>query len=320
MTLRPLVSVVTPSLNQAQYIVDTILSVRSQSYENIEHIVVDGGSTDGTVEILAGLEGSSAFRWTSEPDRGMYDAINKGLGLAKGEILAYLNSDDLYPPWAVERIVDFFAKHPEADLVYGDYIRLDEAGGQMLLLQPPYNALYIRRSGFIPQPTTFWRRAVWEAIGGFDSTLHFVGDCDFWIRAGRQFGIAKLDEVLAYDRIQPVAKRSLSDGALRTELDHVRARYGPDGGKRVPHVATVIWVAVERRLQLMRFVLAAAAQQRRSGPWSGIIGGRLVRFRAWPLALAFLPGMSVRFLPRAIKLDPVANGSEPASGQDSARP
>ena len=314
MASRPLVSVVTPSLNQAAYIVQTIRSVRSQSYDNIEHIVVDGGSTDGTVEILAGLEGFPAFRWASEPDRGMYDAINKGLGRARGEILAYLNSDDLYPPWAVERVVDFFAGHPDVDLVYGDYIRLDEAGGRMLLLQPPYDARYIRRSGFIPQPTTFWRRAVWEAIGGFDTTLQFVGDCDYWIRAGRRFGIVKLDEVLAFDRIQPGAKRSMDDGALRRELDRVRTRYRPDRRERVPLAATVVTVAVQRRLQLARFVLAAVMQRRPSGPWSGIIGGSSVRFRPLQLALAFLPGMSVRFLPRAVRFDAERNGSGSTPG------
>jgi glycosyltransferase involved in cell wall biosynthesis len=314
---RPLVSVVTPSLNQAPYILQTVRSVRDQSYEDIEHIVVDGGSTDGTVEILAGLEGSSLFRWTSEPDRGMYDAINKGLESATGDILAYLNSDDLYVPWAVERIVDFFANHPEADLVYGDYIRLDVEGREMLLLQPPYNAPYIRRSGYIPQPTTFWRREVWEAIGPFDSTLFFVGDCDYWIRVGRRFGIVKLDEVLAYDRIQSGAKRSTNDEGVRTELDRVRKRYRPAGGERVPLVVTAIWVAVQRRLQLARFALAAGRQRNPSGPWSGIIGGRSVRIRPWLLALAFLPGMSVRFLPRAIRFDPPTTGSGAASIRDS---
>jgi glycosyltransferase involved in cell wall biosynthesis len=313
---RPLVSIVTPSLNQARYIGETILSVRGQSYDNIEHIVVDGGSTDGTIELLLGLEGPPGFRWKSEPDRGMYDAVNKGFGLATGEILAYLNSDDLYPPWTVERIVAFFAAHPNADLVYGDYLQLDEAGGQMLLLQPPYNATYIRRSGFIPQPTAFWRRSVREAIGGFDTTLQFVGDCDYWIRAGQRFGIVKLDEVLAYDRIQPGAKRSINDLALRTELDGVRKRYSSDGAELVPQVLMDVWVGVQRRLQLARFVLAVAAGRRGSRSWSGVIARCSIRFRPVLLALAFVPGMTVRFLPRAIKVEPRTNNTEASRVDD----
>jgi glycosyltransferase involved in cell wall biosynthesis len=312
---RPLVSVVTPSLNQARYIVETIRSVRSQTYGNIEHIVVDGGSTDGTVETLVGHE-APAFRWVSEPDRGMYDAINKGLGLATGEILAYLNSDDLYPPWTVERIVEFFAAHPDTDLVYGDYVQLDEAGRQMLLLQPPYNATYIRRSGFIPQPTAFWRRSVIEGIGGFDTTLQFVGDCDYWIRAGQRFGVVKLDEVLAFDRIQPGAKRSMNDIALRTELDSVRKRYRPVRGERVPLVVGDVWAAMQRRLQLARFVLTVAAGGRGSRSWAGVIAGCSVRFRPQLLALAFLPMMSVRFLPRAIKLEQRSNDAGPLGIDD----
>jgi glycosyltransferase involved in cell wall biosynthesis len=314
---RPLVSVITPSLNHARYIVETIHSVRSQSYDNIEHVVVDGGSTDGTIEILGGLEGP-AFRWRSEPDHGMYDAINKGMAMATGEVLAYLNSDDLYPPWAVERVVAFFAAHPDVGLVYGDYIQVDAAGGQMLLLQPPYNAEYIRRSGFIPQPTAFWRRSVWETIGGFDATLQFVGDCDYWIRVGRRFRIVKVDEVLAYDRIQPGAKRSIADSSLRAEMASVRRRYRLDGDARIPPLVTEIWVALQRRLQLARFASAAALPSRRSRPWASVIVRGSVRFRPLLLALCFLPGMSVRFLPAAIRFAPLTVNSGPSIGEEDS--
>ena len=116
----PLVSIVTPSLNRADLIESTLRSVRSQSYPHVEHIVVDGGSTDGTLAVLRRYEGTYGLRWISEPDHGMYSAINKGLAMARGQVLAYLNSDDLYFPWTVETVVAAFRSHPEADLVHGD--------------------------------------------------------------------------------------------------------------------------------------------------------------------------------------------------------
>src|SRR5690349_9655830 len=108
MDAPPLVSIVTPSLNRVDLIESTLRSVRSQSYPNVEHIVVDGGSTDGTLEVLRRYEGTYGLRWMSEPDQGMYDAINKGLAMARGEILAYLNTDDLYLPWTIDTVVSTF--------------------------------------------------------------------------------------------------------------------------------------------------------------------------------------------------------------------
>ncbi len=115
----PLVSIVTPSLNQGRFIQETILSVKDQTYPNIEHIIVDGGSTDGTLDIIKKYEGTYKMRWVSEPDSGQSDAINKGWRMAKGEILAYLNSDDTYMPWAVETAVELFSEHPDVAIIVG---------------------------------------------------------------------------------------------------------------------------------------------------------------------------------------------------------
>src|SRR4029079_2623963 len=112
---RPLVSVVTPTLNQARFLERTLASVRGQTYPNIEHIVVDGGSTDGALEILERERRAGTLRTTSGPDAGMYDAVNKGLGMATGEVLAYLNSDDAWLPWAVERVMQVFESKPSVD-------------------------------------------------------------------------------------------------------------------------------------------------------------------------------------------------------------
>lgn len=109
---RPLVSIITPSFNQGDFIADNILCIRNQMYKNIEHIIIDGSSTDDTLEVLKKYEGSYNMRWVSEPDNGMYEAVNKGLKMSKGEILAYLNSDDLYLPWTVKVVVRFFQQDP----------------------------------------------------------------------------------------------------------------------------------------------------------------------------------------------------------------
>ncbi|HEC86471.1 MAG TPA: glycosyltransferase [Thermoplasmatales archaeon] len=226
----PLVSIVTPSYNQGQFIEETILSVKNQNYPNIEHIIVDGGSTDNTLEILKKYEGTYNMRWVSEPDEGMYQAINKGLRMAKGEILSYLNSDDLYLPWTVETVVAHLTKNLSVDLVYGDVISLDMENKTLeLIICPPFNLKFLHRAGGFFQPTVFWRRKVFEQLGGFDETLKFVADCDYWMKVGTIFGIRKINEVLAIDRLHGSAKRSLYPDVWRNELKEVRKRYCKSG-------------------------------------------------------------------------------------------
>ena len=298
---EPLVSIVTPSLNQARYIERTLDSIRDQTYPNIEHIVVDGGSSDGTLELLS-RRADAKLTWTSGPDRGMYDAINKGLREARGSILAYLNSDDFYPPWAVDRVVRLLNRRPDVGLVYGDYIRLDEVSGNtMLMLQAPFSRRYLKRIGFLPQPTVFWRRSLYERVGEFDSTLHFVGDCDYWIRASERVELGRLDEVLAYDRIQPGAKRSVEEGPLARELAGVRARYR-DERDFVPAIVVRAIAAMGRRVRWVRLLKATRSAQKSQGPWSGFLGGYDVRVRPAQAALSFLPVVGVRFHANALRL------------------
>ena len=188
MSDRPLVSIVTPSLDQAGTIAQTLQSVREQSYPNIEHIVADGGSTDGTLEILRRAESGSALRWSSEPDSGMYAAINKGFSRANGEILAYLNTDDSYFPWTVETAIGALQAHPDAGFVYGDLLVLWADGSLQLDFHSPFRLAYLRRHAFLAQPTVFFRRSVWEEFGPFDESLQLLGDCEYWMRIAERFG------------------------------------------------------------------------------------------------------------------------------------
>jgi glycosyltransferase involved in cell wall biosynthesis len=197
----PLVSIVTPTLQRADLLERTLRSVRAQTHSCVEHVVVDGGSTDGTLELLERHAGTYNLRWISEPDRGMYDAINKGLRMATGEILGYLNSDDLHFPWTVEAAVEAFANHPGADAIYGDIIRMDEIGQRVVpVFVPPFDRRAMAAYGTLSQPAVLLRRRVIDELGGFDDTLRYVADLEFWLRAGDRFRFVRIPEILALEQ------------------------------------------------------------------------------------------------------------------------
>jgi hypothetical protein len=268
-----LVSVVTPTLNQAQYLEATVRSVRAQGYPDIEHIVVDGGSTDGTLELLRRSTDDGPLRWISEPDTGMYDAINKGLALATGEVLAYLNSDDAYLPWAVEVALRVFERRPEVELVFGDGVKVYEAEGiQRLRLFPPFDPISLANYESIMQPAVFWRRSLFERIGGFDRGMRYVADLDYWLRASRAgAGIAHVDEVIAIERIHAGRLSSAQQEAMAAEDRVMRAAHAGDrGGAEGRDRAKERDIAWQRRL-FRRFLIASYLQRTPlplPGPWS----------------------------------------------------
>lgn len=223
----PLVSIVTPSYNQGRFIEETILSVKNQTYPLIEHIIVDGESTDNTLDIIKKYEHSYNMQWVSEHDNGMYEAINKGLRKAQGEILAYLNTDDLYLPWTVSVVVEYLNRHPEIQLVYGDLININiETQRNTLRFYPKFNLSFLLRRGTLGQPTVFFRRSTLEKVGLFDESLKLVGDCEYWIRVGKQYKVSKIEEILALARDHPMALRKTRQRQLLEELEHVRERHG----------------------------------------------------------------------------------------------
>jgi glycosyltransferase involved in cell wall biosynthesis len=204
----PLVSIVTPVLDGARFLADNLASVRGQDHPRIEHIVVDGGSTDGTQDLLRRAEGVS---WTSEPDGGMYDAIGRGLRRARGEIVAYQNADDRYVvPGAVSAVVAYFHDHPEVDVVYGDFRFIAEDGSR-LDRRPwrvtPFDLRALLRANFIPPQSTFLRRSAIDQGLLPDATLQYPGDWDWYIRlarAGKVF--AHLDRELSEFRLHARSK------------------------------------------------------------------------------------------------------------------
>jgi len=203
----PLVSIITPSYNQGRFIEETILSVLTQDYPHIEYLVVDGGSTDNTLEILKKYEGR--LTWLSESDHGQSDAINKGFRMARGEVLAWLNSDDTYLQGAVRKAVTHLMNHPDVMMVYGEGFQTDENSrvkGRFPWTEPFNLWKLVYLSDYILQQTAFFRRQVFDTIDMLDETLRWGMDWDLWIRIGKRFRVEYVPAYLANLRQYPEAK------------------------------------------------------------------------------------------------------------------
>ena len=223
----PLVTIVTPSLNQGRFIRETIESVLSQDYPNVEYIVMDGGSTDETGSICA--EYKDRLTFVSEPDRGQSDAINKGFAMARGEIVAWLNSDDIFLPGAIRRAVETLTADPSLAMVYGDGYQIDINGNVISHFNPTqkfdlWKLAYV--SDYILQQTTFFRKWALDAVGPLDETLYYTLDWDLFIRIGKLFPVGYIREHMGAIREYADAK-SFSGGQRRfREIARVLRRHG----------------------------------------------------------------------------------------------
>jgi glycosyltransferase involved in cell wall biosynthesis len=210
----PKISIVTPSLNQGDFLEQTIHSVFSQEYPNLEYIVMDGGSSDNTLDVLRSC--SDRVKWVSEKDKGQTDAINKGLRMASGKIVAYLNADDLLLPGTLEKVARAFMDHPETMWVTGRCRIITETGQETRKLITAYKNLWLRvhRSSFlfitdyISQPATFWRASLHNEVGFLDESLHYSLDYEYFLRLNGRYPLAILPDYLAAFRVHSQSKNA----------------------------------------------------------------------------------------------------------------
>jgi len=207
---QPLISILTPSYNQAKYLEQTILSVFSQDYPAIEYIIIDGGSTDGSIEIIEKYSDRVAW-WVSEKDNGQADAVNKGLKRAKGKYIGWLNSDDLYLPGAIRQAVELLEMNPEAVFVFGNVKSIDENGEVTNIMRYDHWKLPdLMHFNIIGQPGVFIRKENFDRVGGLDLNYHFLLDHHLWLRLAVSSDIIFSDKIWAAARFHPHAKNVAS--------------------------------------------------------------------------------------------------------------
>jgi glycosyltransferase involved in cell wall biosynthesis len=217
----PLVSVITPAYNREALLDGVIRSVLDQDYPNVEYIVLDDGSTDGTLNVIKRHEGK--IRWETHENVGEARTVNKGLGMAKGEIVGVVNSDDPLLPGAISTLVTYLLAHPDVLVAYPDWVVIDDDGEtiQRIATYEYDYANMIRWHHCMPGPGTFFRRAVIEKLGGRDPNFRFVGDFDFWLRAGLLGSFARVPATLATFRYHPESYSTSQLGRAMAD-EHIR--------------------------------------------------------------------------------------------------
>ena len=272
----PSISIVTPSYQQGRFLARTLYSVVSQNYPGLEYVVHDGGSSDETIDVLRRFE-PMLTGWTSEPDSGQADAINRAFRRTSGEIMAWLNSDDLLLPGTLAYVAHYFADHPKVDVVYGHRLLIDENDGQVgAWVMPRHDDLTLTFADYIPQETLFWRRRIWDAAGGHaDPSFRYALDWDLLLRF-REVGatMVRLPRFLGAFRIHDEQKTTASDAIGAAECELLRQRVH---GRPVPRAE----VLERLRPFFVRHILAHTRQRIVDRLPSHMIDVRTVPIEPW---------------------------------------
>jgi glycosyltransferase involved in cell wall biosynthesis len=233
----PKISIVTPSLNQGKYLEKTILSILEQNYPNLEHIVIDGGSTDGTLDVIKKYEKYLKY-WVSQPDTGQANAINKGLKKATGDLLTWLNSDDYYMPGALRKFAEAYSKNPQAGVFVGIGNVVDGAGKILYSLEPKpvmdlHTLYYWMSGGNFLQPSSVFTKAAWDVYGPLDETFHVAFDVDLWLRmAKRGVEFMVINELLSIALSHENAKTTAFENLMMVDIAIAVIKHGGDHAAR----------------------------------------------------------------------------------------
>jgi glycosyltransferase involved in cell wall biosynthesis len=283
MSAAPLVSILTPSFNQGRWLVDNLESVACQTYPYIEHIVMDGGSADDSLDALASA--GPAVTWRSEPDKGQPDALNKAFDASNGTVVGWLNSDDaLFDCRVVEDVVAYFEAHPAVDVVYGHAAQISSEGRIISYVGVPrFSKELLKLTCYLAQPAVFIRR---RAIADrfIDVSFQYAMDWELWLRLAETYRFGRIDRVLAVDRLQPERKRSTWLSVYERDYARLTSMYGMHlpwyfgGLNRVLHVCS--------RIHGARFALRRPDRLAFSGPQDSrgdVLRRQLLSRRAkWP--------------------------------------
>lgn len=258
--MNPKVSIVTPSYNQAAYLEDTILSVLNQDYPDIEYIVIDGGSTDGSAEIIKKYQDRLAY-WVSEPDRRQSHAINKGFKHATGQIFNWVNSDDLLMPSAVKIAVSYLMKKPDVGVVYGDRMTIDEKGNFLGLTRvPSFNVKALQYHLRIPQETVFFRSKYWFEVNGVDEELNYCMDYDLFFKLNKVTQFYHIPFVLGAYRKHQLSKTVIYSHPLKAAGQEEMAKvYFRHYSKRRSKLKKKLY----KKFNRLRFYFETKAKSRR---------------------------------------------------------
>jgi len=249
------ISIITPSYNQVNFLKETVESVSSQLVDlESEHIIIDGGSTDGSVDFLKST--GNKVTWISEKDKGQADAVNKGIRLATGDIIGWLNSDDLYLPGALQAVADHFRDHPGCRWAYGRCIIIDTAGRERWKWITRYKNARLKhytfekllRENFISQPAVFFRKDIFEEAGLLDLNLHYAMDYDLWLRFGKIAPAGVINKDLAGFRRHGASKSETGFRDQFFEQYAVARKYGPSFFNRAAHRFNIFKIITSYRL------------------------------------------------------------------------
>ncbi len=223
----PRISIVTPSFNHGHYIEETIKSILLQGYPNLEYAIIDGGSTDSTIEVIHKYEHLLSF-WVSEKDQGQYDAINKGFAESSGEIMAWLNSDDVYMPWTLQTVAEIFSEFPQVDWIMGLPSQIQANAVHNILPCNPFPRQFIECGlfrggdwGIIQQESCFWRRKLWQQAGPLQLKYALAGDFELWSRFARYSDLVSVNTLLGGFSVHGTNRSIINRTGYMSEVDTI---------------------------------------------------------------------------------------------------